>query len=42
VRAIAGWGSGKPDASLDIAARNAVDFVTHVIAVGGLQRRQDR
>ena len=38
VKAIAGWGSGKPDASLDIAARNAVDFVTHVVAVGALRR----
>lgn len=42
VKAIAGWGRGTSDESLDIAARNAVDFAVHAIASGTLQPRQER
>jgi adenosylhomocysteine nucleosidase len=36
VKAISDWGAGRSDKSEDIAARNAADFATHMVAIGSL------
>jgi hypothetical protein len=41
VKGISDWGYGKVDDDHNLAARNAADFVTHMIAVGSLNRKRD-
>lgn len=36
VKAISDWGAGRSDEFEDIAARNAADFATHMVAIGSL------
>jgi nucleoside phosphorylase len=40
VKAISDWGYGKTDADQVVAARNAADYVTHVLAGGALAQRR--
>jgi nucleoside phosphorylase len=38
VKAISDWGAGRSEEFEDIAARNAADFATHMVAIGSLQQ----
>jgi nucleoside phosphorylase len=38
VKSISDWGAGRSDEFEDIAARNAADFATHMVAIGSLRQ----
>lgn len=42
VKAISDWGYDKINGSQSLAARNAAEFITHVIAAGALRRQRNR
>lgn len=40
VKGISDWGEGRTGPEREVAARNAAEFVTHMVAIGGLDRRR--